>query len=173
VISPEEFGKLFESFDREAFRLETLDYYDTPGTRIGLPAFLAGEEEPEEFRNSPWVTTVANAVQAGKRMYRVHVVTTPLTDYLRFEMAWGYHRNVKAGEEVFILDHADNPVPGLPEHDFWIFDERTIVRMFYDPQGAYEGAEILPAHHLAEYVRYRDLAMKHAEPFASFWERYG
>ncbi|MGV9303643.1 MULTISPECIES: DUF6879 family protein [unclassified Nonomuraea] len=173
MISPEEFGQLFESFDREAFRLETLNHYDSAGTRIGLPAFLAGEEEPEQFRNSPWVTTVSNAVQAGKRMYRVHVVTTPLTDYLRFEFAWGYHRNAKAGEEFFVLDLAEHDVSGLPDHDFWMFDERTVVRMYYDGQGAFTGAEILPEAQASKYIQHRDLALKHAEPFASFWERHG
>ncbi|MBT2229178.1 DUF6879 family protein [Nonomuraea sp. NEAU-A123] len=172
MISPEEFGKLFETFDREAFRLETLDYYDAAGTRTGLPAFLAGEDEPEQFKNSPWVTTVRNAVQAGKRMYRVHVVATPLTDYLRFEFAWGYHRNAAAGEEFFILDLAEHDVPGLPDHDFWLFDERKTVRMGYDSQGAYTGADVLPESQTSEYIRYRDIALKHAEPLASFWERH-
>ncbi|WP_436759428.1 DUF6879 family protein [Streptosporangium sp. V21-05] len=173
MISPDEFGKLFDNFEREAFRLETLDYYDAAGTRVGLPAFLAGEEEPEQFKKSPWVTTVGNATKSGKRMYRVHVVTTPLTDYLRFEFAWGYHRNMEAGEEFFILDLAEHPVPGLLNYDFWMFDEQTVVRMFYTPQGAFEGAEIMPEDKASEHIRCRDLAMKHAEPFVSFWERYG
>ncbi|GAA0955079.1 DUF6879 family protein [Nonomuraea longicatena] len=173
MITPEEFGRLFETFEREAFRLETLDFYDSGGTQIGLPAFLAGEEEPEQFKNSPWTVTVSNAVQAGKRMYRAHVVTTPLTDYLRFEFAWGYHRNAKAGEEFYILDLAQRNVPGLPSHDFWLFDEQKVVRMDYDDQGAYLGAEVLPETRTAEYVRYRDLALEHAESLAAFWERHG
>ncbi|NRQ35532.1 hypothetical protein HII36_27415 [Nonomuraea sp. NN258] len=173
MLSPEEFGKLFDTFDREAFRLETLDYYDAAGTRKGLPAFLAGEEEPEEFKNSPWVTTVSKAVQAGKRMYRVHVVTTPLTDYLRFEFAWGYRRNAKAGEEFYILNLAERDVPGLPDHDFWLFDERTVVRMEYDEHGAYLGARVLPEACSGEYIAYRDLALGQAEPLSTFWERHG
>ena len=35
-------------------------------------------------------------------MQRVHVVSEPLTDYLRFEIT-GYRLNVEAGEDVRIL----------------------------------------------------------------------
>ncbi|WP_187369578.1 DUF6879 family protein [Fodinicola acaciae] len=60
--------------------------------------------------------------QSGKWIGRVHVIRRPLTDYLRFELA-AYRYNVAAGEDVRILDVTDRPNPGLPDQDFWMFDE--------------------------------------------------
>ena len=43
------------------------------------------------------------AVEAGKVFQRVHVVTEPLTDYLRYELGWSYPPNIEAGEDIRIL----------------------------------------------------------------------
>ncbi|MFJ5119242.1 MULTISPECIES: DUF6879 family protein [unclassified Kitasatospora] len=39
----------------------------------------------------------------GRRVGRVHVLTRPLTDHLRFEFAH-YRHNIAAGEDIRILD---------------------------------------------------------------------
>jgi hypothetical protein len=43
---------------------------------------------------------------AGIRRYRVHFLTSPIGDYLRYECEWGYAYTTAAGEEVTILDIA-------------------------------------------------------------------
>ncbi|MFF7992295.1 DUF6879 family protein [Kitasatospora xanthocidica] len=163
----------FSAFEREAFRLETLDDYSQSGGVAAYHAFLAGEVQPDDYRNAAWVRTVADATRSGKRMYRVHVLSRPLTDYLRFELAWGYHRNMAAGEEFFILDTTDqeNPVPEAP--DFWLFDDETVASMSYDDEGKYLGAEFLARGGAAEFTAYRDTAMAHAVPFAEWWAEHG
>uniref|UniRef100_UPI00315DC8C8 DUF6879 family protein n=1 Tax=Streptomyces sp. SID4919 TaxID=2690270 RepID=UPI00315DC8C8 len=83
-------GDCFKEFGREAFRLETLDDYGKSGGVDAYRAFLAGEPQPEERKTAAWGTTVGDAVRSGKRIYRVHVLTRLLTDYLRFELSWGY-----------------------------------------------------------------------------------
>ncbi|GAA2153453.1 hypothetical protein GCM10009760_51180 [Kitasatospora kazusensis] len=166
-------GDWFSEFNREAFRLETLDDYSRSGGVEAYHAFLAGEEQPEGYKNAGWVKTVAGATRAGKRMYRVHVVSRPLTDYLRFELGWGYQRNAEAGEEFFILDATsrENPIPEAP--DFWLFDDATVAAMKYDEGGKYLGTEFLEGDRLAQFQAYRDTAMAHAVPFAEWWAQYG
>ncbi|MFE5722998.1 hypothetical protein [Streptomyces erythrochromogenes] len=44
--------------------------------------------------------------------------------------------------------------------------------MHYTSEGAFIGAELLPAHCLAEYQDYRALALAEAVPFADYWERH-
>src|SRR5690242_16265516 len=80
-------------FERDAFRLETLDYYQSPESEDALAAFIAGQPQPPEYQRSSWVDTVRAATTAGKRIYRVHVLARPLSTYLQFELGWGYHRN--------------------------------------------------------------------------------
>jgi hypothetical protein len=168
----DDFGKLFDGFEREAFRLETLPTYTIPGEQETLRAFLAGEPQPDAHKNAPRVETVRGNARAGKRMYRVRVLRRPLTDYLRYELAWGYHRNQAAGEDIFVLDVTEQPHPlaGLP--DFWLFDGQTAVTMAYSETGEFLGAELQPDR-TEEYIRHRDTALRHAEPFSAWWERHG
>ncbi|MFG2113230.1 DUF6879 family protein [Streptomyces sp. NPDC048718] len=173
TTSSKTLGDWFEDFSREAFRLETLDDYSKSGSVDAYHAFLAGEPQPESFVTSGWVKTVGDAVRSGRRMYRVHILTRPLSDYLRFELSWGYRRNMTAGEEFFILDTTtqENPIPSAP--DFWLFDERTVGSMSYDGQGKYLGTEFLEEDQLARFLEYRDAAMAQAVPFPEWWAKYG
>ncbi|MFE6778297.1 DUF6879 family protein [Streptomyces sp. NPDC057702] len=171
-ISPDAFGKLFEEFEREAFRLETLDDYSKSGGVDAYRAFLAGDPQPVEYKTAGWVATVRDATRGGKRMYRVHILVRPLTDYLRFELGWGYVRNQEAGEEFFVLDATDTPNPLVGVPDFWAFDERTVVTMQYGPGGAFLGAELVAEEQAQEWLDLRDTAMRHAVPFRDWWERH-
>ncbi|MEU3251407.1 DUF6879 family protein [Streptomyces sp. NPDC006997] len=165
-------GDLFDTFQREAFRLETLDEYSKSGNVEAYHAFLAGELQPDNY-NAGWVKQLRSLTGAGKRVYRVHILRRPLTDYLRFELGWGYQKNMSGGEEFFVLDVTDrrNPLPDVP--DFWLFDSESVAVMNYDGAGKYLGSEALPPERAAEFAGYRDTALAHAEPFTEWWAKYG
>ncbi|MCM2390088.1 DUF6879 family protein [Streptomyces albipurpureus] len=165
-------GDLFDTFDREAFRLETLDDYSKSGNVDAYHAFLAGEPQPDGY-NAGWVEELRSHTDQGKRVYRVHILRRPLTDYLKFELGWGYRKNMTGGEEFFILDVTDkaNPSEGVP--DFWVFDSDSVAVMNYDGTGRYLGSEVLPPERTAEFTRHRDAVLAHAEPFAEWWAKYG
>ncbi|MFI1108680.1 DUF6879 family protein [Streptomyces physcomitrii] len=173
TTSPKTLDDCFNGFEREAFRLETLDDYSKSGGPGAFEAFLEGKPQPEDFKTADWVTTVGDAVRSGKRMYRVHILSRPLNDYLRFELGWGYLRNVKAGEEFFILDTTEqaNPIPEAP--DFWLFDEQVIAAMNYDGKGKFLGADLLSEEKVSTFLAYRDKALAQAVPFAEWWAEYG
>ncbi|WP_342589096.1 DUF6879 family protein [Streptomyces sp. Ncost-T6T-1] len=54
----------------------------------------------------------------------------------RYELA-AYPGNITAGETTGILDLSEQAVVGLPDHDFWLFDEQDVYRMHYTPEGAF------------------------------------
>ncbi|MER7934242.1 MULTISPECIES: DUF6879 family protein [unclassified Streptomyces] len=168
MLGGEEFGRLFDAFERTAFRLETLAEYDVEEEREEITRFLAGEDMGPEWHDNPWVRSMTDK---RKIVSRVHVLRSPLTDYLRFELS-AYPGNIKAGEAIGIIDLAEQEVTGLPDHDFWLFDDRDVYRMHYTSEGRFTGGELLPADRLAEYQRYRDAALAHAVPFATYWERH-
>ncbi|MEU1814000.1 DUF6879 family protein [Streptomyces roseifaciens] len=168
MLAGEEFGRLFETFERTAFRLETLDEYDIEEEREEFAQFLAGGDMGPEWADNPWVRSMTDK---GKRVSRVHVLRSPLTDYLRYELS-AYPGNIKAGEEIGIIDLSEQTVAGLPDHDFWLFDDRDVYRMHYTEAGTFVGAELLPADRLPEYRAYRDRVVAVAVPFASYWERH-
>ncbi|WP_255951078.1 DUF6879 family protein [Streptomyces odontomachi] len=165
-------GNLFDAFEREAFRLETLDDYSRSGSVDAYHAFLAGKPQPDDY-NAGWVEELRSHTEKAKRIYRVHILSRPLSGYLRFELGWGYRKNMTGGEEFFILDITDkpNPLEGVP--DFWFFDSESVAVMNYDSSGKYLGSDVLPQGRAAEFVRHRDTALAQAEPFTEWWATYG
>ncbi|MGH3776399.1 MAG: DUF6879 family protein [Pseudonocardiaceae bacterium] len=147
----------FDSYQREAFRLETLRSYGVAKEQEGYERFLAtGKLDISD--DDPWLVRVRHFRHTGRWIGRVHVIRRPLTDYLRYEFAV-YRRNVEAGEDVRILDLTDRPDPGLPALDFWLFDDTAVVRMDYDPAGLQLGRELLEGVDLAPYVAWKRLAL--------------
>lgn len=57
----------------------------------------------------------------------MHVLTRPLSEYLRFESSRYYAPHVLAGKDIRILDvtERENPLPDV--EDFWMFDRSTVV----------------------------------------------
>ena len=159
-MTPEELGKLFESFRSSAFRLECLPAYAVTedDEAQAFHQWLRGEQASEKERE--WPKLVASAVAAGKSMQRVRLVPEPPSQYLRFQMAWGYPANVAAGEDIRMLDHEP---PGLLKVDFWLFDDEVAVVLEYDDQGRFMRPVV--AETLAPYCQARDLALASSMPY--------
>jgi len=165
-LDGETWREFFDSYRREAFRLETLPEYKVDSERSEYEHFLAtGRLNIAD--DDPWLMRVRHFRQTGRRIGRVHVISRPLTDYLRYEFAV-YRYTVAAGEDVRILDLTDQPNPGLPTEDFWLFDDTAIVRMDYSPDGTQQGRELLQETDPAPYVGWKRLALEHARPFMEY-----
>lgn len=157
---------------RSAFRLETLALYDVESNGSDFERFMAGETSPTPGRKQAWLERLSREAAAGIRNHRVHTLSRPLTDYLRFECEWGYVYNAAAGEEIGILDVTDRQAPsGLADHDFWLIDDEHAIRMYYDDQGRYVGAEPTPEL-LDAYRHARDVAVASAVPFVQWWREH-
>lgn len=167
-----ELDELFDGFRHSLFRLETLDHYLVETDKDRLDAFLRGEPKPQVHR--PWLDYVRQLRSQGKRLDRVHVVTLPLSDYLNYEISWGYVDNSVAGERVGIA-LTDDPAAmfsGLPFEDFWLFDDEIVARVAYDPDGRYLGARKIDSPPEVErYVEAKRLALTHADPLDVFLRR--
>jgi hypothetical protein len=113
---------------------------------------------------------MAEAVRAGKTFRRVRVVARPLSDYIRYEFEWGFVYNVAAGEDIRILDLTNTPMPDLPDHDFWLFDETTVVKLLYRPDGTQIKRELVDDPDIPAYIRNHDAAWQQAIPFSEYLE---
>ena len=156
----------FDSYQRDAFRLETLPAYNMASEQAEYETFLATGvlHIPED---NPWLVRVRHFRATGRWISRVHVITCPLTDYLRYEFAV-YRHTVQAGEDVRILDLTDQVNPGLPQQDFWLFDDSAVVRMDYGADGTQLGRELLEDADPAPYVAWKRLALAHSQPFTAY-----
>jgi hypothetical protein len=167
-ISKEEFARLFDSFENLAFRLESLDLYTVAGEAAEYARFLAGEELPASTEGD-WARFVKKSTSKGKVMQRVHVISIPLTPYLKYEIYWGYVYSCVAGEQIYIIDRANVSPEVLRTTDFWLFDRKTLVIMRYDAAGRFLHAEIEDSPEmLAAYISLSASLLSAATPLKEF-----
>lgn len=169
LLNNETSAALFRDFRRSAFRLETLQTYTIPRDQVSYEQFLAGEPKPEDY-NATWEATVRQHVAAGKSMHRVKVVRRPFTDYTRYMFAWALPRNVAAGEDYHILDLTDRDLD-LPEQDFWLFDDETVLLLNFNRDGTLQDRGLAGPSEVDHYRRRRDLALAEAVPFGEYPHR--
>lgn len=169
LLDGPEWQEFLHTFDRDAFRLETHPVYRMPAEQDGLRRFLAGEPIRTD-ETQGLLSKIRAHTQAGKTVGRVHIITRPLTDYLRFEFAH-YRVNVTAGEEIRILDITGRPNPGLPARDFWMFDETRVVLMNYDAGGNQINRTLI-SDDPEPYVQWKHLAIKESVPFLDYVNDY-
>ncbi|MCP2262486.1 hypothetical protein LX15_006225 [Streptoalloteichus tenebrarius] len=166
LLDAEQFRKHLTGFDRSAWRFETQPTYTMPNEQESLARFLSGEPQPEGH-NAGWHGTVRSLVAEGKSIGRVRTVRKPLTDYQRYQLAWGIPGNVEAGEDIRILDLTDLDLD-LPTQDFWLFDESVVVDLNFRPDGTLINIERREDADLAQYLKWRDLALAHAVPVSEW-----
>ena len=173
-----EFGKYFTSFEDSAWRLETLPVYDVGYEREGFERFLAGDSDFARKQPSSWIDKVITpAVDQGRYIGRVHVIerTTDeagnlaLGEYLRFEFKCYYERNRAAGEDIRIAWTEPGTWPRNvwgQGHDFWLFDDHTVVEMHYDENGTFRKAVVYDdAQYAARARRCQRYALRASKPF--------
>ncbi|MBV9314072.1 MAG: hypothetical protein JO100_10100 [Pseudonocardia sp.] len=134
MIGTQAFQDAFESAQRSIFRLETLQYY---AGDPNFDRFVAGQSWQDTDSKPHWVDLVSRRVSQGVAMQRVHVITEPWSDYVRFELTWSYPLNVSAGEDVRIIT-APTPWEGP---DFWMFDDQRVWVMLYSEEGVLDRVE--------------------------------
>jgi hypothetical protein len=174
MLDERQLGEYIDThFTSDLFRLETLARYDVGTDGGDFTRYLAGDPGPDMARKGPWMDQIRREVASGLHTYRVHVVHSPLSEYLRFECEWGYTFNAEAGEHIRILDLSQQRRPAaLIDEDFWLIDDSRGARMHYDTSGRFLGAEIILGTDLARYQEARDAAWTTAVPFADFWQAH-
>jgi hypothetical protein len=170
MLSEAELHELWDGLDHEAFRLETLSAYAVPHEAELVDRYLTGAPHRETDFARDWADYVAQMTAKGVTYHRVHVVHSPLSPYERYECEWGYTRYTQRGERAYILDTAEVARPAaVPEYDFWLLDDRHVIRMHYDGDGGFVGAELLPPTAAEYHRRARDAALAAAVPFEQWW----
>lgn len=122
------FTELLKRCTISALHLETRDVYAVDEEDRDLKAWRAGSLPAVEDRAAwwgPFHDAVQAAVDRGVTVRRARVVSTPVTEYIRFEHACT-PRNVVAGEDVRWLPRDQALGLLLPAHDFWLFDGQLI-----------------------------------------------
>jgi len=122
------FAELLAQCTTSAVHLESRDVYAVDEEDRDLKAWRAGTlpgvDDPTAWWG-PFHDAVQGAVERGVAVHRARVVSTPTTEYIRFEHACT-PRNLAAGEEVRWLPRDQALGLLLPAHDFWLFDGQLV-----------------------------------------------
>lgn len=164
---------LFRAIERDAFRLETLQTYDVPFEVEQLEAFRKGEPLPDTPAVMRSRALIAELAETGRRIWRVHLVDLPLSDYLHYEFV-AYEANIAAGEEVFLADRTGDPELAELRDDFALFDDSAVLWFRYDEDNRLLGYDYddSPAS-VARCRSERDLAASRAVPYEKFVRTHG
>lgn len=165
-LSGEDMGKLFQNFQRSAFRMETQPTYDIPEELADLARWRAGRPKAADH-NAEWCELVRANTEAGKNMQRLKVVRKPFSEYTRFLFDWAIPGNVEAGEDYRILDLSKSGLE-VPRQDFWLFDDETVALLNFNDDGAFAGAAKADPAELDHYRKWRDAALAEAVPFSDY-----
>ncbi len=153
--------QLFHTFEHTAFRLEVRDTYDASYENESLRKFLTDEPDDLPWMQS-WLDMLREATAKGRRFARVRVVSMPLTAYSRFGV-WCAQFTNAAGEDIRYLERTQAQTENLPDHDYWLFDSRTLVRMHFDDCNAFLGGEVIDdSAVIVQHNYWRDVAWHHA-----------
>lgn len=170
LLDGEQWRAHFDGYRREAFRLEVQPAYTMPKESESLSRFLRGEPKPVDH-NTAWHQRVRGFVSAGRAIGRVRVVRRPLTDYQRYQFAWGIPGNIEAGEDIRILDATDRDF-GLPKQDWWLFDDSSAVHLNFRPDGTQINRELVTGD-MRQYRSWKGIALEHSVPFAEYLKEQG
>lgn len=165
-LTGDKWAKAFASFRSTAFRWECQGIYREPYEQEPLRRYLAGDGLDSAFLQG-WLDEVRANTDAGRRYSRVRMLTDPVTDYLRWELALT-PLNVDAGEDVRVLPQARAEELQLPREDFWLFDDEWSARMHFGADG-FEFADVVTdSATLDRFREIRDVAWKEAIPFRDY-----
>ena len=123
----------FNSFKKNAFRVEILQSYDVSEEQDAYDYFLLNRKLPE-WSQDEWLNIIKQAKARWATMQRVHLIQFPISQYLSFELE-EYKNNIKAWEKIFYI-HFENCSIKI-ESDFWIFDDNTVLKMNYDKNASF------------------------------------
>ncbi|MEV0620708.1 DUF6879 family protein [Nonomuraea sp. NPDC050404] len=171
LLDGDAWQNLFNSFEQDAFRLETQPSYSMPAEAERIARFQRGEPKPADH-NAAWRKRVAEFVAAGKTIGRVRIVRRPMTEYQQYQFAWSIPGNIEAGEYVRVLDITDHD-PGIPvNQDWWMLDNTTIVHLNFRPDGTQINRELIDAS-IESYREWKRIALETSIPYEQYLKEHG
>lgn len=159
-------------FSRSALRFETMDHYDVASDDDGFLRYVQGRPPADDF-GVGWRAWLRARAAEGRDVFRIRVVHTPPSPYLRFECEWGYTGNADSGEQIRVLDLTERERPaGLVDAEFWLLDDARAAVMTYDELGAFRYADTVEGAAANRYVDAARQAWDAGEPFEQWWDRH-
>ncbi len=165
-LSYEGFKALVRAHKR-AFHLELRDAYNVESEDEPFGRWLRGE--PDDYAwHQDWASFVYQATAAGVLFQRVRLASVPHSDYIR----WGLDispLNIEAGEDIRYLPRHLAAGIRLPDEDYWLLDDDTLILSVFSADGRTGGfAWPSSPQLLGKCTAVRDQVLELAVPYAQY-----
>ncbi len=165
-LSYEDF-KMLALSSKRAFHLERQDTYNVASEDEPFARWLRGE--PDDYAwHQDWLSFLRQAAVYGVQVQRVRLASVPHTDYIR----WGLDvspLNIEASEDIrYLPRHLATDIE-LPDEDFWLLDDDTLVLSVFSADGRTGGFAREPDPDLLKQcLTVRDQVWDRAIPYAQY-----
>ncbi|MER7540234.1 DUF6879 family protein [Streptomyces sp. NPDC097704] len=167
IIDLDAFGKLFETFEHTAWRLETRRRFASDEATDTWAQFIAGQPVEWDYEDE-WCMNVRAQTAQGKRFERVRIIDNPPTPG-QIYLLDNAKRNCAVGEDIRNLWRTDADRLRLPAEDFWIFDSRLVALLNFDDSDNLIDVELITEPvEVNRYAQVRDAAWHYAVPYERF-----
>jgi hypothetical protein len=152
---------------KRAFHLEQRDAYNVAAEDEPFGRWLRGE--PDDYAwHQDWLHFLHQATAADVAIQRVRLTSSPQTDYIR----WGLcvsPLNIEAGEDIrYLPRHLADDIT-LPEEDYWLLDDHTLILSVFSADGRTGGFAREPSPELLrQCLVVRDQVWDRAIPYARY-----
>ncbi|MGY2746215.1 DUF6879 family protein [Arthrobacter sp. UYCu723] len=130
----------FDSFRREAFRVERLPVYDVTDEAAAFESFKESGTLPSGF-NHEWVGMLEEVRQRGGVVRRLRIVSDPPTEYELFELLAAFAPGIEVGEDIRVAIRGSDD--RIPASDFWLYDQELLERLDYSRTGVFVGSRTM------------------------------
>ena len=167
LVPFESLNKYFLEETEGIFRLELLRKYKVDYEQEEIELFKKGIEPGTEHEEDEWWDILKNAFNRGSPFTRCRLVEYPISEYLKYENAWGYKYSHKYGEDIRtitadVINDLLNEVPMFM--DYWLFGDSDCFLMLYD----LDGRLICPAKFkgdITPYIHLKNKILKLSTPY--------
>ncbi|MFF5992565.1 DUF6879 family protein [Prauserella flavalba] len=157
--------ELFREFTASSWRWECQGDYAIDAAKLqrwrdGLP--------PDLDAKRPWLDYIRSVTEAGKTWQRVRMLTEPLTEYLRW-LIEQTQVNVDAGEDIRWIRESQARELGMPNYDFYLFDDERVAIMRFGDDKLLAELDVLddPAT-VKQHQHYRDIVWPPSIPHSEY-----
>lgn len=152
---------------KRAFHLEQRDTYTVAAEDEPFGRWLRGE--PDDYAwHQDWLSFLRQATAAGVMVQRARLASVPHTAYIR----WGLDVspfNIEAGEDIRYLPRNLTTDIELPDEDYWLLDDDTLILSVFSPDGRTGGFAREPDPEVRrQCLVVRDQVWSRAIPYAQY-----
>lgn len=173
LLTAAELGDLIDEHYRGSgdvlFHREGLPWYDVPSQNADRESWLIGHYDEGPVR--AWTARLADERDRGMESQRLRYISEQPTDDELMSLL-GALKVIGAVENVRIIRRSEHPTAGLIDHDYWIVvpagGDAVVIRSHYTDGGAFRGAEVIPPHRHAPYLRDAQVGWAIGVPYADY-----